>query len=168
MSLRQVGEQTGNGTDAMVPTETYRRKGTARERNGMNRDRRGYSCLRSRHFASRIVSPVAIQSDHTPFDTPEHPDHVGVLADRVVHSMFAPVRDCCNGGAEAARDRVGRPWPECDFPHPLIANDLQTGIPEPAFLLREAVGDGFEAGLAWTSYAVITRANQIKALFKPA
>jgi len=79
--------------------------------------------------------------------------------------VFASITDRGDCGTEAAWNRLRRPGPEGDFPHPLKAEDLQVRIPEPAFLLRKAVRDGVEAGLAGRQDAVIPRANQIDALF---
>src|SRR5215831_2419032 len=125
-------------------------------------------CLRTRHLTRRIVGPVAIQTDDTPLDAPVHPDHARVLADRIIHGVLVSVRDSGDGGAEAARDRVRSPRSECDFPYPLKPDDLQIGIPEAAFLFSKTIGDGIEAGLAGGQYAIVSRADQINALFQPA
>ena len=56
--------------------------------------------------------------------------------------------------------------PERDFAHPLETEDLQVGVPEPAFLLGKARGDVVERGLAGRQHAVIARADHVNALFQ--
>ena len=94
--------------------------------------------------------------------------HAGVLADPVIDRVPAAVADHRHGAAEAARNGAARPGAVGDLAHPLEAQDLQVGIPEPAFLLGEASAMRGERGLAGRQVAVVARPAQVEVLFQPA
>src|SRR5580704_3636548 len=117
--------------------------------------------LRSRHLAARVIGPIAIKADHTPFDAPGHADHAGVLADPVVHRVLFAIVDQGYCLAEPARDGASGPGLGDDFVYPLEIKDSQVRVPELAFLLRKARGDLVERGFARRQHAVEARATHI-------
>src|SRR6516162_5092396 len=82
-------------------------------------------CLRARHLARRIVRPVAVETDDAPLDTPRHPDHAGVLTDRVIHRVVSAVAYSGDSRTVTARYRLRSPRAICDFPYSVEADDLQ-------------------------------------------
>src|SRR5262249_1293382 len=118
-------------------------------------------------LARGIVRPVAVETDNAPLDAPRHADHPGVLTDRVIHRVLAPVAHSRNGCAVAARYRLRSPRAVCDFPHSVEAKDLQIGIPETPFLLGETGSDPTQTSLTRWQHAVVARTNQVDAPFKP-
>src|SRR5262245_6305949 len=119
----------------------------------------GFIRLRTRHLTRGVVGPVPVKPHNAPLDTPEHSDDPGVLADRIIHGVVAPIADSRDRGAEAAWNRLGSPRPECNFTHPVEPQNLQVRIPETAFLLGKPMSDRAESGLAWRHHTVIARSN---------
>jgi|SRR5215471_19957441 len=124
-------------------------------------------CLRARHLARRIVRPVAVETDDAPLDTPRHPDHAGVLTDRVIHRVVSPVAYSSDSCTVTARYRLRGPRAVCDFPYSVEADDLQLGIPEPTLLLGEAGSDPAQGGITRWQHSVVARTDQVNAFFKP-
>src|SRR5262245_49461296 len=91
----------------------------------------------TRHQAARVIGPVAVEADHTPFDPPGHPEPTTGLADRIMERPLAPVRDERNAIAEPARDRLRGPGAECRLANALDAENLEVGLPVLAFLVGE-------------------------------
>src|SRR5215471_15575599 len=160
-------EQIGNWLGSTVPWTDYRSPRTAQEQNGINRDRSRMDCLWARHLAGRIIRPVAVETDNAPLDAPGHADHAGVLTDRVIHRMIAPVADSRDNCAVAARYRLRSPWAVCDFPYSVEADDLQVGIPEPTLLMGKAGLDPTQGGLTRWQHSIVARTDQVDAFFQP-
>ncbi len=94
-----------------------------------------------RHIARRIVGPVAVESHHAPLDAPALADHAGVLGNRIMDRVPAPIRYLDDTAAEATRNGVRRPWPECGFADQVEAPDVKGRLPETVFLEIEARAD---------------------------
>src|SRR3954451_18544384 len=87
--------------------------------------------------AGRIVGPVAVESDDTPFDRVAVAGKAAILDEREVHLAHLAVVEQGVTRSIAARNVVGLPRPECDLVNGGEAGDLQRGIPERAFLFPE-------------------------------
>ncbi len=105
------------------------------------------ACLRPRHLAGGIISPIAVEPDHAPFHAPGNPDHAGVLADRVMHGVPAAVADHGNCGTEPARYCLGCPGAKGRLPHRVEPDDLQVGIPEIDLLSRKSARRSYRVRL---------------------
>src|SRR5215216_4491714 len=116
--------------------EPYPRIRTSQEQNGnKTRSKRpivkpGRSGSGPRYLARRVIGPVAVNADHTPFHAPGRADHGGVLDDRIVHLAPASVGDQRPSGAEPARNGAVRPRPGYHLTHAVELDDAQIGIPE--------------------------------------
>src|SRR5689334_6632710 len=83
------------------------------------------SALGPRHRAGGIVSPVAIEPVHAPLHAPADAEPAAGLIDRVADLVARAVRDACDPGAEAPRDRLRGPWAECELADAVNAQDVQ-------------------------------------------
>jgi hypothetical protein len=84
---------------------------------------------------------VAVEPVHAPLRAPGGADEALVLAHREVDPALAAIGGEDDAGAEPARDEVEAPRAPGHLTHPLEADDLQRGVPEPAFRGPEAIGD---------------------------
>src|SRR5882757_8588223 len=91
--------------------------------------------------AARIIGPVAVEPDHTPFDALAKSGKAAILDDGIMHGPGLAVVQHDIGSAVAAGNIVRTPGPERGFVDAGIAGDLQRGIPEGALLLLELRGD---------------------------
>ena len=65
--------------------------------------------LGRRHFAGRIIRPVAIEADYTPFYTPPGADKSGVFPDPVIDPVATTIRYPYEPGTITSWDRLRYP-----------------------------------------------------------
>src|SRR6266852_737369 len=90
--------------------------------------------LRPCRPAIRVISPVAVETDHAPFDAVAGADHAAVLDDRIVDLMPLAVGHQDGGGAVASWDRTRAPRLPCDLLDSFESHYCEGRIPEPALL----------------------------------
>ena len=114
-----------------------------------------------RSLAGGIEGPVAVESDHAPFDALAKAGKAAVLDDRVMHRAHLAVADHHlpeqkrRGILSDCQGRKAVSWIA-------VGGDHQRGIPEGAFLLLELRNDGRQRGFARRDTAVIARAESQK------
>src|SRR5262249_53772915 len=125
--------------------------------------------LRPRHFAGRVVGPVAVEPDDAPLDAPAGADHAAILGDGIVDDVSAAVRDFDDAAAEAAWNGLRGPRAERGLADLLEIDDPQIGGPVHAFLLVEARGDPDQrvAVIARRQLALVFRAGEVEVHLQP-
>jgi len=60
-------------------------------------------------LAGRVISPITIKPDHTPFHSPPDPDHPGVLGYGIMDDVRAPIGNVDEATSKPTRYGVCRP-----------------------------------------------------------
>src|SRR3954468_14203048 len=126
--------------------------------------------LGPRHTAGRVVGPVAVEPDDTPFDAPANAQPAGVFQDRIMDDMPSAVGDLRDAMTESAGNRLrcAPPGPERNLTHPFDADNLQVRRPVLGFLVGEFGTDLTEDASVVTQrdHSVVARAGQAEVEFE--
>src|SRR5262252_119723 len=119
--------------------------------------------------ASRIIGPIAVESDDAPFDAIACADHAAVLDDGAIDLMSLTVGNQDGSDAVAPRDRARGPRLPSDLLDCFESDDCEGRIPEPALLRAESRHDLVErsAVVAERHIAVVSRTRHPEILFEP-